>query len=482
MTDLFTYTQNLGFLPRKISTTDGGEFSSGCPACGDGGKGKKSDRFHIWPDKETSGLHRGRYWCRQCGTAGDTIKFLQKFHNMDFKSACLELGVSLPNLQAAGRKKFQPTAELPQERGQWSPRTYPEPGATWQEKAGNLLDKCQELIIDHDDAITWLAKRGITLSMISTYRLGYNLSSKNGDRYRPRSSWGLPEKKGRKGTNSKLWIPQGWVIPAFNQCGQLIQLRIRRTDTDIKKFGSNIKYLPLDGSSMATMVLHPEAEVFVPVECGFDAILIAGIMEGKVGTVTTWNVTARPDARSHSILSKSALILNGLDYDKSGENEQAWWNDTYKNNRRLPQPVAGVGDPGEAFEAGVDIRGWIIDSLPRGLQIKLGFTRKKRQVAKEDPLEEPVKPQRIDKPESTRPVVVEIELTNGTLIYVTDDQEEWQALTDQQKPVFSRNELERLKTATVGMSDAERIEAAMQAIEVKEIFGGYISKGENYGR
>lgn len=485
MTTLLTSLQNLGFDPRKISTADGGEYSSGCPACGDGGKGKKSDRFHIWPEKPQK-LCVGRFWCRQCGVIGDSIAFLQQFHNMDFRAACVELGVNLPNNKGGGFKRFQPSAELPAGVSGWQPRSYPYPQALWQGKARALLVKCQDrLFLDGDgEYLRWLADRGITAHMAEVYGLGYNLSSKNGDRYRPRKSWGLPEKKGDNGQGRRLWIPQGWVIPAFDEADNLIQLRIRRRPEDIEKFCQRIKYLPLDGSSMATMVLHPGADVFVVVECGFDAILIAGLFDGKVGAITTWNVSARPDRRVHWILSASSLILNGLDYDNAGNKEQAWWNGVYKQNRRLPQPLTGVEDPGEAFAAGVDIRSWIIDALPMGLKIKLGLDQKIKlpsETSSPEPATKLPKTETIS-PENEPPVVTEIELTNGKIIYVTDDQVEWQALTDQGKPVFSRNELERLKAATATMNAADRLAAAMKVIDVKEVFGGYISKGENYGR
>ncbi|SDP29066.1 hypothetical protein [Desulforhopalus singaporensis] len=475
MPSLFDHLQNLGFKPRKISTVDGGEYSSACPACGDGGKGQASDRFHIWPEKETGGLCRGRFWCRQCDISGDTIAFLQKFHNMDFKTACMELGIVLPNRNGDTRRRYQPSPERLTGGQGWVPKNYGQPGTVWMEKAGNLLADCQERLKDHSEALSWLTGRGISGEIARAYGLGYNVSSKGGDRYRPRSAWGLSEKQGRNGKNSKLWIPQGWVIPAFDDRKRLVQLRIRRRNEDIDKFGGNIKYLPLDGSSMATMVLHPEAEVFVVVECGFDAILLAGLLEGKIGAVTTWNSSARPDRRTHALLSNASLVINGLDYDAAGNKEQGWWQVTYRQHRRLDPPAATAKDPGEAYEAGVDIRQWVIDGLPRGIKIKLGYDRL-RPAAKKQPKKK-VK----EEPQATpTPLVIEMKLSNGKTIYLTDDQDEWQKLTDQGKPVFSRNELKRLQKATASMNAEERLAAAMQAIDTKEIFGGYIRRGESF--
>lgn len=474
MADLLDLMTNRGLSPRKTSTNNGGEYCSACPRCGDGEKGLKSDRFHIWPAKETSGLGVGRFWCRSCGISGDSIAFLQKIDGLSFPDACNELGIILPRQNNSRRtRRYQAPPVAPKAQYGWQPTTYPEPCALWQEKAGNLLVDCQARLLEAEAALAWLAGRGITAAMAEAYGLGYNLSSRGKDRYRPRASWGLPEKK-QNGKPKKLWIPRGWVIPSRNAAGQLVQLRIRRLDEDIAAFGSNIKYLPLDGSSAATMVLHRQAEVFVPVECGFDAILLDWLMEGKIGVTTSWNNAARPDTSTNALFQKASLILGALDYDKGGDSEQGWWKKQYRQYKRLPALAGGAADPGEAFSAGVDLRAWIIDGLPRGLQIKLGFTGKKLAPAAKAAPSAAQTPAPYSAPAAE---CFEIELTNGTLIYVTNDQAKWQELIDAGKPVFSQNELDRLKEATATMNDADRLAAAMQVITVKQELGGYVRDG-----
>lgn len=474
MADLLSLMSSQGYTPRRCSSVDGGEYSSACPVCGDGGKGGESDRFHIWPAKQTGGLAPGRFWCRQCGEAGDTIAFLQKVSGLSFQQACSELDIALPGNTTYQPRRYQPPPACPTDHPEWQPRTYPTPGPIWQEKAGNLLADCRKRLAAEPEAIAWLEERGITRQMIDTYGLGYNMSSRGGDRYRPRSAWGLAPKK-QGGKEKKLWIPRGWVIPCFDKDGALIQLRIRRRDEDVAAFCSHIRYLPLDGSSMAAMVLHPAAEVFVIVESGFDAFLLAGTMHGKIGAMTTWNSSARPDVYADSVLQRASFILGGLDYDKGGDREQPWWTKTYKHYRRLPAFADGVKDPGDAYQAGIDLKSWIVDGLPKGLQIKLAFNKPPVVSTKPKP---PAMPE--EKPaEKSPPEAIEIELSDGLVIYVTNDTAKWQELTDQGKPVFSQNELERLKTATAGMTAEERIAAARQAIEVKQAFGGYIRHGNS---
>lgn len=476
MADLLTLMLDRGYSPRKTSTKDGGEYSSPCPVCGDGGKGARSDRFHIWPSRETSGKGTGRFWCRQCGISGDSIAFLQKVDALSFVDACNELGIVLQqqgNLFRA--RRYQPPPQPAQEPQSWQPTAYPEPCETWQLKATNLLAECQARLMGDQAAMEWLAQRGITRDMAARYGLGYNRSSKGGDRYRPRTSWGLQEKL-QDGKKKKLWLPQGWVLPARNASGELVQLRIRRRPEDIARFGGHIKYLPIDGSSPATLVLHPEAEVFVMVESGFEAVLIAGLFEGKVGTMTTWNSSARPDRYAHALLSSCPCILGGLDYDQGGDREQEWWSNTYPQYRRLPALPGGAKDPGDAFADGhtdhAALRGWVIDGLPRGLRIKLGFER--GYCAPARPEKQTRKKQaKPDKNSTQRPKVAELQLTNGATIYVTDDRPQWRSLMDAGKPAFSTNELQRLKRGAGVVDEHE----SSVLVAMKEVLGGYIRAG-----
>lgn len=483
MADLITLLQNRGLSPRKISAAHGGEYASSCPVCGDGGKGAGSDRFHVWPWRETTGKGAGRYWCRQCDISGDAIEYLQQVDGLSFPQACAELGITLDRPVQARKSRYQPPPTAPRAAEAWSPRTYDEPGAVWSEKAANLLEDCQERLQATPEALAWLARRGITPEIAHTYGLGYNLSSKGKDRYRPRPLWGLPEKM-QAGKAKRLWIPRGWVIPAYSQDGRLIQLRIRREDADTVAFAAGIKYLPLEGSSMATMVLHPRAEVMVVVESGFDAILVAGLFAGKIGAMTTWNSAARPDAYAHGLLSRVGCILGALDYDQGGDREQAWWQGQYRQYVRLPALPGGAKDPGDGAGAGVDLRAWIIAGLPQGLRIKLGFDGKALAAppaAKCAPVAAMAEDAGEPEAQPAPAEVVELELTDGTVIYITNDRRRWDELTAQGLPVFSQNELERMKVALTGLEGEERETAIRRTIEAKQVFGGYVLRGRDGG-
>ncbi|MCB2218028.1 MAG: hypothetical protein KQH59_18350 [Desulfobulbaceae bacterium] len=358
---------NRGIHPKRTANAYGGEYTSHCPCCGDDGKGKNSDRFHIWPDRPGGGKSIGRYWCRQCGITGDAIQFLMDVDNLSFSEACAELGIALPD---GGVPRPRPTTPQVVHNSGHEPREYALPAAGWMEKAAAFLEDCQQRLTTRDDALAWLAKRGIDEATARRYGLGYNESSRGRDRYRPLSLWGLPAARNDQGKEKKLWLPRGWVVPLIDEQGRVIQLRIRRRNEDIAKFAEDIKYLMVKGSCPATMVLHPDAGIFASVESGLDAVLLAGLFDGRIGAVTTWNAQAKPDRRADAILQRADCILDCLDYDAAGAEAQAWWSQRYRRHRRWPVPVGK--DPGDAYGADVDLRDWIMAGLPPGLARKLG--------------------------------------------------------------------------------------------------------------
>ena len=309
------------------------------------------------------------------------------------------------------------------------------------------------------------------MPLARAYGLGYNRSGRGGDRYRPLEQWGLPptEKNGKPG---RLWLPQGWVIPSWSPDGELIQLRIRRRDQDLAAFAPDTKYLLVKGSSMATMLLHADtAWCWVVVESGFDAILLAGFFGGRLGVATTWNSSARPDARAHRILTDAAPILGALDYDAAGDAQQRWWQAHYSQYRRLPPLPGGAKDPGDAYARGADLYTWIMDALPRPTRSAMGAGREAAGgvAARREPPTQPTK---------DGGLVYEMPAAAaGRTIYLTDDREAWAALAKQGEPVFTANELRRLQAALPERDGPERDAAIRAVIEAKAIFGGYISAG-----
>ncbi|MFQ8736229.1 MAG: hypothetical protein ACLSAH_09600 [Bilophila wadsworthia] len=161
--------------------------------------------------------------------------------------------------------------------------------------------------LESSEALNWLAKRGITEEVIRTYRLGY-LAGENGKpgRFRARSVLGLPPKQRNGKDQTWLFIPRGIVIPTF-EGGELINLRIRRPNQDIKEREDGTrpaKYLELSGSCSKPMLLLPEGgnpnlRAFVVVEGELDAILCHHAAGRRIGAVAIRSNQTKPDTVAH---------------------------------------------------------------------------------------------------------------------------------------------------------------------------------------
>src|SRR5690242_16295494 len=85
--DLLELAEKVFLIPKRTSTTNGGEYHSACPRCQAG-----EDRFIIWPNID-------RYWCRQCKITGDGIQFCRDFLAMSFHEARTHMGRSQHELR-----------------------------------------------------------------------------------------------------------------------------------------------------------------------------------------------------------------------------------------------------------------------------------------------------------------------------------------------------------------------------------------------
>lgn len=490
---------------KKVGNKNGGEFAGGCPWCGDGGKGGKSDRFHIWP---AQGNH-GTYWCRMCGKGGDAIKFLIDHRGMDFKAACAHLGLH-PDI--LGPKTGKPAAG-------WQPQAANSPADVWADHARKFVDWCHERLLERKDEQAWLAERGIGLEMIAKYRLGYNPAHA----WREGSAWGVTLDKKADGKMKKLWLPRGLVIPMINPDGRVHRLRVRQPDQEPR-------YLVIPGSGREPL-LSREAEAIFVVESELDAILLDGIVGDLVGVVAMGNDTAKPTARLNPALVDALFIGVALDSDRPkfnpvtdkmdmpGAKASRWWLQQFPQAMRVP--MVGGKDPGDAFKDGVDLRMWVLACLPAYFHVKADLEAEKarkaekkaaemmlqkdleeakRQVFVEqpevwaeriaektadntkNPVPEPVNIP--ENPDTCPPVAPEngvkrITLKTGRSFCLAASREEWEKLTDAGEIVFSEYELSRLQAACRTMSSEERLAAAMQVLDFKEVFGSaWIKRGE----
>lgn len=506
---------------KRVGGKNGGEYAGACPWCGDGGKGSGSDRFHVWPEQGRGGT----YWCRQCGKAGDAIRYLTDHDGLSFKEACANLNLD-------------PAVLLPKSGAipaGWKPRPAASPADVWQEHARKFVDYCHERLLERPDELAWLAERGIEAEMVEKYRLGWNPSHA----WREGESWGLKMERKPDGRLKKLWLPRGLVIPMIEADGSVHRLRIRQPD-------QSPRYLVVPGSGREPL-LSREAEAIFVVESELDAILLDGRAGDIVGVVAMGNDSAKPTERLYPVLQQALYIGVALDSDQPkynpekermdmpGVRSSIWWLQQF--NQAIRVPVVGGKDPGDAFRDGVDLRTWVLAALPPYFHVKADLEAEKAQhrarlqaeramekalaeeaermaaaereaaAQRENPAgdrERSTSPapvaaaqvaedgngerssgvaeQPADTPERTaaqQSLATLITLTNGEQFYVTADEDEWHRLAGQGHVVFSQNELARLQRATAEMSDEERLAAALQAIEIKKVFpSAWIRRGE----
>lgn len=441
---------------RRCGSKHGGEYSGACPFCGDGGKGKGSDRFHIWPGQGTM----GRAWCRICGWNGDAIQFLRERDGIGFKDACVQLGVEAEMLSK------QPVRAIVQ--AGFVPAEVQGPAEKWRDRAGKFAEYCHLQLLGNREQMQWLAARGIFAPLVEHYRLGWNPSPA----WRERGAWGLEKELKDNGQEKKLWLPMGLVIPLLED-GSVLRLRIRQPDGDPR-------YYVVPGSVRTPLVSRP-AEGLVVVESELDAIALDGIAGDIAGIIAMGNSTAKPPARLHAILQAALHISVSLDSDKPRQNKTTgrteipggqasrWWLEQYRQAERVP--VVGGKDPGDAYAAGVDLRAWVLAGMPPYFQIKAGMERPGKIAAAVPPVEAP---------EAAGPdgEARTITLKDGRTFTLTDAQKEWEAVTDAGGVAFSGNELRRLQPVFAGMEPEERSAATSLVMDVKEVFpGAYIKDG-----
>lgn len=337
---------------KKAATTWGGEWHGPCPDCGG------TDRLRVWPDYKGRGS--GFYSCRGCGKAGDEIQFLRDFEGLGFREACERLNREIPESAWLRTPKHAPPKAF-------DGRECAAPEEIWKEKARKFTSWCFDQLFVRPQELKWLkTKRGLTEETVTRFGLGWNPGEDGKDIFRAREGWGLPELINEKtGKRRALWLPVGLVIPWY-EGRQIVRLRIRRHG-DIS-FGPRYYVVPGSGSeTMAIPVMDREARIWVIVESELDGILIHQVAGDIVGAMAMGSVSTRPDVAATAMLRGAVCILNALDYDAAGEKYRTWWEEEFSQNRRWPAPEGK--DPGEAWEAGVNLREWILAGLPEGLRL-----------------------------------------------------------------------------------------------------------------
>jgi len=362
--------------PGKTFAAAGSKEHRGpCPKCGG------TDRFGVFPLQNNGA---GSFFCgRQkgggngCGLGGDAIEYLRKIRGLSYREACDFLGIEAKgkqNSQRSTRYRYQlPSAPVAQAAFMAEAKSYPSEvvdAALWVAKGMEFVEKCHQELLSRPLSIVYLQNRGIGMASIKKYNLGFwGGNERNGleyqTAYRPRSAWGLSAEKNANNKPRMMALPAGLVIPYLVD-GRLHRLTIRllRPDPQTGK-----KYHYVTGSIRDLWLSNPGARAFITQEAELDCIAIDEAAGDLVGTVGIGSTGVRPDLRTATILEQSLCILGGLDFDGLGSKAAAavvqagqWWEKTYSQYQRWPVPAGK--DAGEFFQAGGDLRLWVMAGLP----------------------------------------------------------------------------------------------------------------------
>lgn len=332
MTDILSLIRADGQSLRRVASTAGGEYAGACPFCGG------NDRFRVWSNK-------GRFWCRGCGKAGDSVQYIRDTRGLSYAEALKYLGMEGNHKNTARKKKTKFT---------FNPEEKETPPALWQEKAEKFLlwTQAQLWTPGGAAALEILKAKGLNEQTIRTAGVGANTGERGGDIYRNYSAWGLPTEYKENGNLRIIWIPKGIVIPLINE--GVMRLRVRRDNPQAGQ-----RYVVVHGSTSRPLILGKERRSFLIVESELDGWLCWQEAGALAGIVALGSASAKPDKGTHNKLLNAERILLSLDYDEAGAKASySFWPQTYgKKVLRWPTPAGK--DTSEAWQEGINIKAWV---------------------------------------------------------------------------------------------------------------------------
>lgn len=336
--DLIQLAQQTGLKPKWAAGTQGGEYHSSCPACG----GK--DRFYIQPKRQMKNC-LGFYCCRRCEGSGDTIQFACDFLEYSFKEAVELVGAVIPESTSI----FKPQTIL-------NPTALKLPPKEWLIGARELVDDCHKTLLRKKLLHQELAQRGITHNVIVNHKIGWL----ERDRFIARDFWGLPEELNEDGVQRQIYIPRGIVIPIIESNGNVIRLKIRRSQWN--EGDKKSKYATVSGNMKGLSIIGSQSKnVVVIVESEFDAFAIDEVAGDAVCAIAAGSNITTPDIVTDRTVRNAKQLIICHDNDKGGKTMLAKWKKLYRHAIAYPTPIGK--DIGEAIQQGLDVREWLLEMI-----------------------------------------------------------------------------------------------------------------------
>lgn len=336
--NLLDLAQSYGLSPKKVASTNGGEYKSACPRCGG------SKRFWIQPYRQGKRC-LGSYACRECGITGDSISFEIDILNRDEREV-------LQRYTSGHEVKYRKSSILSLVRTQkpsFTPKKAEDPADLWVQKASAFVKWAHQQIQANKEILEYLAKRGIDNQAVSKYNIGWNPN----DLYRKKPEWGIQD------DGKKIWLPKGIVIPCFRY-GTIDRIKIRRTDWhEGDELG---KYINVSGNKKSLSIYgNTNKDVMIVVESELDAITLAHLVNDTCFVIAVGSNIINPDSITDYLARQKKHLLICYDNDEAGLVMLKKWQKLYPNSQPFPVPIGK--DIGEAIQRGFDIRKWLNNKI-----------------------------------------------------------------------------------------------------------------------
>lgn len=344
--NLLELVRQTGINPKWVASTGGGEYHSSCPACGG------NDRFYLQPHRQMSKC-LGSFCCRQCGIKGDAIQFAMQFLGCTFKEAATATNAVLSEWAYLRIYNLNHTS---------STTTLRMPSEEWIKKATEFVVQAHEKLLQDRRTLAYLATRGLPLSAVIRYKLGWS----NKDQCFSRTLWGLDEQVKEDGKQRIVWIPKGLIIPCIEVSGKVVRLKVRRFDW--KEEDELPKYVAISGSMNGlSLIGSSEREIMVVVESELDAYAIDYAAHDLACAIAVGSNIKNPDNVVDRLAKNIKHLLICHDNDEAGKKMLIKWQRLYPHAIGCPTPFGK--DIGEAIQNGLNIREWLLNRTNECSQI-----------------------------------------------------------------------------------------------------------------
>lgn len=241
--------------------------------------------------------------------------------------------------------------------------TYDPPHDWWKNCASQFVEGCKYHLWTAADeshpARKTLRNRGFSREILNRASVGINPEGHYGDR----SRWGAP-----CGTDSRMWIPQGFVLPWTSEDG-ILRVHVRRPRGKVDRLSNDWKesmtdtyvadingpHIPRTGPLYGLQWVDTSAPV-VLVEQEFDALAIQDEAGDLCSAVATGYPAGARRRRWREMLLEAPAVLVAFGTSDEGKEAAETWLGALSNAHRWP---TYIDDRDTRMQPGKRLRDWV---------------------------------------------------------------------------------------------------------------------------